>query len=254
MNGSISRRVLRVTEDNPLELDDTLAQEKRLRILVNGKEVLKLYCSPVMVRELVVGFFMTEGIIEGNWCAERMSIEYGEEIVVDIPSEGEVSLEGAAITSGCVGGVTFERKMDDEPLTDRIRIEKEKLRGLFSQFQKSSELYHLTGCIHSAAISDGENLIVVADDIGRHNAVDKVIGYCILEEIPLHDKIMLVSGRLSSEMATKCARWGIPVVVSRTAPTALAVDIAEKRGITMVGFMRGARFNIYSHPQRIVSN
>jgi FdhD protein len=92
----------------------------------------------------------------------------------------------------------------------------------------------------------------LAEDIGRHNAVDKVVGYCLLEGIPMQDKIILVSGRLSSEIATKCARWDIPIVVSRAAPTALAVDIAEKRGITMVGFMRGKRLNIYTHPERII--
>jgi FdhD protein len=110
----------------------------------------------------------------------------------------------------------------------------------------------MTGCIHSAAISDGQHILVVGEDIGRHNAVDKVTGYCFLEDIPLNDKIILVSGRLSSEMATKCSRWGIPIVVSRAAPTGLAIDIADKRGITMVGFMRGKRLNIYTNPHRIV--
>ena len=251
MNSYEKRRILRMTEGDHLELSDPVAIEKRLRILVNGKEVLRLYCTPTMVRELVVGFFMTEGIIKGNWCAERMTIQYDHEILVDIPSEGEVSLEGGAITSGCGGGVTFERNPENKPIEDNIRVERDGLRELFHKFQKSSELYKLTGCIHNAAISDGKNIIVLAEDIGRHNAVDKVIGYCILESVPFQGKIMLVSGRLSSEMASKCARWGIPVVVSRTAPTALAIDIAERRGITMIGFMRGTRCNSYTHPCRI---
>ena len=125
------------------------------------------------------------------------------------------------------------------------------MRELFHLYQKRSDLYNLTGCIHSAAITDGEHILVCAEDIGRHNAVDKVVGYCVLESISLDDKVILVSGRLSSEMATKCARWDIPIVVSRAAPTARAIDIAEKQGITMVGFMRGTRMNIYTHPERI---
>jgi FdhD protein len=232
-------------------IEDAVAEEKRLRILVNGREALKMYCSPIMVRELVVGFLMTEGIIKGDWCAERMSIQYDEDIIVDIPADGEVSLEGGAITSGCVGGMTFEKPLNEEPIQDSIRIEKDTLRELFQQFQKKSDLYNITGCIHSAAISDGGHILVCGEDIGRHNAVDKVIGYCVLEDISLQDKLILVSGRLSSEMATKCAKWGIPIVVSRAAPTALAIGIAEKRGITMVGFMRGKRLNIYTHPERI---
>jgi FdhD protein len=246
------KKIIKITETHNSHAEDIIAEERRLRISVNGKETLKLYCSPVMVRELVVGFFMTEGIIKGNWCMERMAVQYDHDILVDIPAEGEVSLEGGAITSGCVGGMTFERPLSGEMLKNGIRIDKDTLREIFHDFQKRSELYNMTGCIHSAAVSDGKHILVVAEDIGRHNAVDKVIGYCILENISLQDKIILVSGRLSSEMATKCARWDIPIVVSRAAPTALAVDIAEKRGITMVGFMRGKRLNIYTRPERIV--
>lgn len=252
MKGFKHKRITKITESHNSVIEDAVAEEKRLRILVNGKEALKMYCSPIMVRELVVGFFMTEGIISGDWCMERMSIQYEEDIIVDIPAEGEVNLEGGAITSGCVGGMTFERPLNEEPLQDRKRIEKDKLRELFQLYQKRSDLYNLTGCIHSAAISDGDHILVCGEDIGRHNAVDKVIGYCVLEDIPLSDKVILVSGRLSSEMATKCSRWGIPIVVSRAAPTALAIDIAEKSGITMVGFMRGKRLNIYTHPERII--
>ncbi len=246
------KKIIKITETHNSHAEDIIAEEKRLRISVNGKEALKLYCSPIMVRELVVGFLMTEGIIKGSWCAERMTIEYGDEILVDIPAEGEVSLEGATITSGCVGGVTFDRKPEGKILENGISIGIDKLREIFHEFQKKSDLYNQTGCIHSAAVSDGEYILVVAEDIGRHNAVDKVIGYCILENIPLKDKILFVSGRLSSEMASKCSRWEIPIVVSRAAPTALAVDIAEKRGITMVGFMRGKRLNIYTRPERII--
>jgi FdhD protein len=252
MKGYKKKKITKITETHNNEVEDAVAEEKRLRILINGKETLKMYCSPIMIRELVAGFLMTEGIIDGGWCAERMSIQYEEDIIVDIPAEGEVSLEGGAITSGCVGGVTFEKPLSNDVLKVNLTVEKETLRELFNQYQKRSELYNLTGCIHSAAITDGDYIIVCGEDIGRHNAVDKVIGYCVLEDIPLDDKIILVSGRLSSEMATKCARWGIPIVVSRAAPTARAIDIANKSGITMVGFMRGKRLNIYTHPERII--
>ena len=252
MKGYKHKKVTKITESHNNVMEDAVADEKRLRILFNGTESLKMYCSPIMIRELVVGFLMTEGIINGGLCAERMSIQYGEDIIVDVPVEGKVSLEGGAITSGCVGGMTFEKPLCDESIKDTVKIDKDGLRELFQQFQKRSDLYNLTGCIHSAAITDGDHLLVSAEDIGRHNAVDKVVGYCVLENISLEDKVILVSGRLSSEMATKCARWGIPIVVSRAAPTALAVDIADRRGITMVGFMRGKRLNIYTHPKRII--
>ena len=141
--------------------------------------------------------------------------------------------------------------MPEEMIKDDLRITPESLYAVFREFHDRSELYHITGCVHSAALSDGKNIIAFAEDIGRHNAIDKVIGYALLEGIDFSGKIMLASGRLSSEMASKCSVWGIPVIASRTAPTDKAVEIAEKRGMTLVGFVRSNRLNIYSHPQRI---
>jgi FdhD protein len=252
MDGFIKRKILKSTADSLEERDDLIAVEKRRRISVNGKEVLSLYCTPLMIRELVVGMFMTEDIIKGDWCAERISIKYGDDITVDIPAEGEASIEGGVITSGCIGGITFPKRLSLKKIDDPFNIQAEKLKDLFRDFQKSSKLYQMTGCVHSAALSDGEKILCLAEDIGRHNAVDKAIGYALIEKIPFAGKIMLASGRLSSEIVSKCARWGIPVVTSRTSPTSLALDIAEKSGITVVGFIRADRLNVYTNPQRVI--
>jgi FdhD protein len=249
---AVKRRICKHRDGDFEYTEDLVALEKKVRISVNGKEVLSLYCTPSMVKEFVVGFVMTEGIIRGSWCTERMNIEYGDEIAVDIPAEGDVSMEGKIFTSGCVGGITFERKDMQEPISDPFAVQKDDLRRLFGLFQSRSELYKLTGCIHSAALSDGRDILCFAEDIGRHNAVDKIIGFALIEQIPFAGKIMLASGRISSEISSKCSRWGIPVLATRTAPTNLALEIAEKRGVTIVGFMRGNRFNIYTHPERIL--
>jgi FdhD protein len=156
------------------------------------------------------------------------------------------------VTSGCAGGISFRRTPSKAALADFFSVNPETLKGLFRLFQERSSLYRLTGCVHSAALSDGASVLAFAEDIGRHNAVDKVIGRCLLEGIAFEGKVMLVSGRLSSEMASKCSRWGIPVVASRTAPTDLALRIAEESGITVVGFLRGDRMNVYTHPERVV--
>jgi FdhD protein len=251
MERAVRRRIRKHTDGSFDDMEDLVAIEKKVRISVNGKEIVSLYCTPHMVKELVVGLLMTEGIIRGNWCADRMSILYGDEILVDVPAEGEVVAEGKTITSGCVGGVTFEKKMDTEAITDPFTIDRNSLRHIFSDFQARSELYRLTGCIHSAALSDGKVILCFAEDIGRHNAVDKVIGYALLEQIRFSGKVLLASGRISSEISSKCSRWGIPILATRTAPTHLAVEIAEKRGVTIVGFVRGNRFNVYTHPERI---
>lgn len=252
MNASTKKTILKISGDSARETDDVIAVEKRLRISINGREIVSLYCTPVMIRELVVGMVMTEGIIKGEWCVDRMTIEYGEDVLAGIQAaEADVSEGRKIITSGCVGGVTFERKAESEKIKDDLRIDAEALLEIFREFHNRSELYHLTGCIHSAALSDGKNIIAFAEDIGRHNAIDKVIGYALLEELGFSGKIMLASGRLSSEMASKCSRWGIPIIASRTAPTDRAVEIAEKRGMTLVGFVRSNRLNVYTHPQRI---
>lgn len=251
METTARRKVCRHVDGSSEYVEDVVALEKKLRISVNGKEILRLYCTPHMVKELVVGLVMTEGIIPGKWCAERMSIEYGNEIAVDIPAEVEASAEGMTVTSGCVGGVTFEKKDRAAVVSDAFTIGKDSLRNVFRDFQARSELYKTTGCVHSAALSDGKVVLCFAEDIGRHNAVDKVIGYALLEEIAFSGKIMLASGRISSEISSKCARWGIPVLATRTAPTNLAVEIAERCGVTIVGFVRGNRFNVYTHPERI---
>lgn len=247
----VQKKILKVTGEGSREVLDDIALEKRLVLSINGREVLDLYCSPSMIRELVTGVIATEGIIGGEWCAERMSIEYGDEIKVDVPSEVDANMTRGTRTSGCIGGVTFTRDVIDGSVRHDDRISKQYLISLNNEFQRISEPYRLTGCIHSAALADEKRIIVHAEDIGRHNAVDKITGYCLLENISMDDKIMLVSGRLSSEMVMKCARWGVPFVASRTAPTVRAVDLAERAGVTLIGFLRDKRFNVYSRQDRI---
>jgi len=252
MKGSSKQKMLKYRDGGFEKVEDMLAVESRLSISVNGKEVLSLYCTPLMVRELAVGLIMTEGIA-GGLCTERMSIMYEEQSVrVEAHAEGEVRQEGGTVTSGCVGGLTFNKELSGAAKEDPFSIGAPELTELFRRFQRRSDLFNTTGCVHSAAISDGEDIMAFAEDIGRHNAVDKVIGYTILEGMDFRGKLMMASGRLSSEIIGKCAKWGLPMVVSRSAPTALAIRIAEENGITVVGFLRGERFNIYAHAHRII--
>ena len=244
-------KILRVKEDSVAEIDDFVAIEKRVRITVNGRHLLSLYCSPFMVREFVAGVIYNEGLITGGWCADRISMEYGAEIAADVPADGTVVEGEKTITSGCSGGVSFARPLPQDKLSDDTIFDFSRIRDLYHEFQKKSEGYKSTGGVHSAALADNNHILVFAEDIGRHNAVDKVIGYALLENILFPGKIMLASGRLSSEIVSKCARCGIPVIVSRAAPTSLAVEIADAAGLTLVGFVRGDRMNIYTGTQRI---
>jgi FdhD protein len=213
---------------------------------VNGRHLLSLIAA-FMVREFVVGVIHNEGDIR-RLVRGRISIEYGEECRC---AGGRRCGRGKTVTSGCAGGISFARPLPREKLSDDTVFDVARVRDLYRDFQKKSEGYKSTGGVHSAALADERHMLVFTEDIGRHNAVDKVIGYALLENIPLQGKIMLASGRLSSEIVSKCARCGIPAVVSRAAPTSLAVKIADAADITLIGFVRGNRMNIYTGRQRI---
>jgi FdhD protein len=245
----IKRKVIKRQGVSSEEIEDSIAVEKRLKVTINGKDFITLYCTPLMVKELITGLFLTEGIF--TKIPLEMSIVYGKEIIVDITSAGDFSKEDIT-TSRHVAGITLEKKRNLEKVRDDFSIGAEALWNVFEEFQNRSELFRLTGCFHIAALSDGERILAFAEDIGRHNAVDKVTGYSILNDISFKKKLMLVSCRLSSEIISKCSRWNIPIVASRAAPTNLAIEIAETSGITLIGFVRGERMNIYTNPQRIL--
>ncbi|MBM4135345.1 MAG: formate dehydrogenase accessory sulfurtransferase FdhD [Nitrospira sp.] len=252
MNPYIKKRILKKYSTVSEEIEDYIAVEKKLRVFVNEKEVISLYCTPLMLKELVTGLFLTEGILTEKPLPDEIKITYGDEIRVDIFVAGNLLTEGIP-TSRCLAGITFDKKRHFEKVQDNFSIPCEAIKSIFNEFQQKSEFFKLTGCFHSAALSDDKKILAFAEDIGRHNAVDKVIGYCILENIPFIEKMMVVSCRLSSEIVSKCSRWGIPIVASRAAATDLAIDIAEKSGITLIGFARGDRMNVYTNAQRIIS-
>jgi FdhD protein len=157
------------------------------------------------------------------------------------------------ILSGCGGSASF---IDPEKLP-KIESTLSVTPGLISLMTKKaldSELHRITGGIHVVALSGPEDIITVSEDIGRHNALDRIIGYALRQKIDLSQTFVIVSGRISSEMVRKCLVANIPVIVSRGATTTLAVDIAEKNGLTVVGFVRGMKMNVYTHPRRIVGN
>ncbi|GAQ95420.1 FdhD protein [Thermodesulfovibrio aggregans] len=247
-----NKKIVRVKQNEAIELDDSLAVEKKIKVYVNNEEVVSLSASPVQIKELVVGFLMTEDILKGDWCPEKITIdEDGKDIKARVELEGHVSFEGKTITSGCMSSVSF---LSDVKVTinDNLKISQNSIFRLFKEFQQRSTLYRTTGCIHAAALADENEILYIAEDVGRHNAVDKVIGWALLNRVDLKGKIILVSGRISSEMALKTAKWKIPIIVSRTAPTTLAVELAQKANLTLIGFLRGNRFNIYSNPERII--
>lgn len=245
------KKIIIFKSDSKQQIDDILAIEKKIKIFINDQEIVSLSASPIYVKELITGFLKTEEILKGDWCHEKISIyDNGKEIEVKVSLEGFVSLENKTITSGCMSSVSFITDLKSK-IEDDLKINPEKLFTLFKDFQTNSLLFKKTGCIHAAGLADENNILFIAEDVGRHNAVDKVIGWALLNKLSFKRKIMLVSGRISSEMVLKTAKWKIPMIVSRTAPTSLAVELADKVNLTIIGFLRGNRFNIYTSPERI---
>jgi len=161
------------------------------------------------------------------------------------------------ITSGCGRGASFYSAADAqgrEKVESKIKISTLEVLALANEFQHRSQIHRATGGVHSAALCDTRNIIVLSEDIGRHNAVDKIFGECILNDITTDDHIIITSGRVTSEILLKVAKRNIPIIISKCAPTNLGVRLAADLGVTLVGFVRGKRMNVYTHAERIATN
>jgi FdhD protein len=244
------KKIVRDRNNTFDETEDILAVEKRLRVYISGEEIISFYCTPALITELLTGFFFTQGLLNEKLSAGDLNIFFGDEIKVHVVTPSLVPEKGILIRH--LGGISIERIREFEKVTDQSFISAGALQVIFSEFQERSELFRLTGCFHSAAISDEKEILSFAEDVGRHNAVDKVIGSCILNDIPFAQKLLLVSCRISSEIVSKCLGCGIPFLASVAAPTDLAVDMAEKHGITLVGFVKPDRLNIYTNFEKII--
>jgi FdhD protein len=134
---------------------------------------------------------------------------------------------------------------------DRPKFPPEAIGRLVEMLFESQELYRETGGVHTSALSDGEKIVLVAEDIGRHNTLDKIAGLCLMNDTWPETRILITTGRISSEMLQKAARLSAPILISRTSPSSLSIEMAERYGITLIGYARTHRFNVYSNPQRV---
>jgi FdhD protein len=253
--------IYRVNRDSKQAGEDIVVKELPLTILLNGRELVTLLCSPANLKYLAIGFLLSEGLLHSRNDIKRI-IDDGKrgivrvETVTDLNGEEEQVFK-RIITPGCGRGAAFYSAADavgmNEVKSD-LQVNGAEILELMSHFQQRSETYRSTGGVHSAALCDKKNLNVFSEDIGRHNAIDKIFGQCIWEGISTNNQIILTSGRISSEIVIKIARNNVPVLASKSAPTDTAVKLADLLGITLIGFVRGMRMNVYSHHQRIVSD
>ena len=253
--------ILKLTERGSSSMEDVVARESPLTIIFNNQELVTLLCSPTNLRYLAVGFLFSEGLLKSKDEIKRIIVD-DQRGVVRVETEGAEELASAVlfkrfITSGCGRGASFYSATDAQgrvKVDSRVEISTLEVLALVNEFQHRSLIYRATGGVHSAALCDTRNIIVFSEDIGRHNAVDKIFGQCILDDIATDDHIIITSGRVSSEILLKVAKRNIPLIVSQSAPTNLGVRLAEDLGVTLVGFVRGKRMNVYTHAWRIATD
>lgn len=227
-------------------------REIPLAIFVNGQEWVTLMCSPHSLNTLVIGFLFSEKIICTTDNIAYMRI-CEEDRVAEVKLNSNVILPTRrVVSSGCGGGVGFKSSLESLPtLNSDLAIKPAQVTSLSKALVRSANFERPCGGTHISALSNGEGVLVIAEDIGRHNTLDRIKGECMLRGIPTENRIVVTSGRISSEMVLKAGRMAIPLLISRTTPTDQAVAFAERIGVTVVGYVRGTRMNIYSCPHRI---
>ena len=228
--------------------------ETPVSLTVNGEVWLTFMCTPVNLEAMAIGFLYNEGILEQmNDVADVRLCEHGDNVDVWLNREVEQPKSWRR-TSGCSGGLTAVEtlaRIDVSFDRDQPNFDAEKIGDLVEMLFESQELYRETGGVHTSALSDGEKIIFSAEDIGRHNTLDKLAGMCVMNNNFPETRILISTGRISSEMLQKAARLKAPILISRTSPSSLSIEMADLYGITLIGYARRHRFNVYSNGQRV---
>lgn len=232
-----------------------VTDEAPLRLHVNGREWATIMCTPREQDELALGFLRAEGVIQSLDDVRRVVIcPSGTCVEVWLKQDVEPPEPGRrVITSGCGGGLTFDDlSARSAPLNTTTRLTPERLFACMRELYQAAQLYAVTQGIHTSALTDGERLLLIAEDVGRHNTLDRLWGKAMKQGIATEGRILLATGRISSEMLSKAARMGVPIVASRTSPTSLSVKLGRAWNITVIGYVRRNSLRVYAAPERIV--
>lgn len=235
-------------------LDAETIVEAPVSLTVNGEAWITFMCTPTNLEAMAIGFLFNEGVIESMAeVADVRLCEHGDNIDVWI-NHATAQPRSWRRTSGCTGGVTAvdtlavpEVKFDPA----QPRLAPQDVGLLIDLLLESQELYRETGGVHTSMLTDGRRVVLAAEDIGRHNTLDKIAGLCMQQNAWPETRILITTGRISSEMLQKAARLGAPILMSRTSPSSLSIEMALRYGITLIGYARRHRFNVYSNSQRV---
>jgi FdhD protein len=253
--------ILRFTEEGGRNIEDVVAREFPVTLILNDQELVTVLCSPKNLEYLVVGFLSSEGLLKSKDEIKNIVVDDQRGVVrletVEDKGLAQDVLFKRLITSGCGRGASFYSAADatSQKVESQMEISPNEVFTLVNEFQHGSEIYLATHGVHSAALCDRKSILVFGEDIGRHNAIDKIFGKCLLEDIPTDDRVVITSGRISSEILHKVAKRGIPIIISISVPTNQGVRIADNLGITLIGSVRGKKkMNVYTNDWRIVTD
>lgn len=255
-----TQTVWRFADNRFEEKEDVVATEYPITVKVNGKELLTIVCTPEYIEDMVIGFLISERIIVNyvDITEIRMDDTLGIVFVETTRSFPFFEqLHNKRYITSCCGmsrqGFVFANDVltAKQMNTKNVTLSPDDCFNLMEKMNSNADLFMQTGGVHIAALCDTADFTLTRMDIGRHNALDKIYGHCLKNTIPVNDKVIVFSGRISSEILLKVAKIGCEIVLSKSAPTELAINLADELGITAVGFIRENSFNIYSHPDRI---
>lgn len=250
--------VIEKYDENGIELhEDFVIKEERVEFSLNGKKFLSVMCIALHQEAHIVGFLLSEAVIKE--LDDVKAIEVSDDglkvnVVANVSQEGYENLfKEKTLTSGCCVGVTgnAEKSFECAFVNTQYNVQASQILSSMRLFNQPSELFDNTGCVHKAQLILEDGSSYSTEDIGRHNAIDKVVGLAIMSKKDIKKSILYVSGRLSMEMVVKCVMHKIPIVVSKAAVTFQGIKAANEHGITLVGFARGNKMNIYTHSGRI---
>jgi FdhD protein len=251
--------ILRVIKESQKQVEDTVVTEFHLTIVLNNRELVTLLCSPAKLDFLTIGFLYSEGLINSKDIIKDIVLDPERGVInvttkEPVKSPEDILSRRIIASSGGKGASSLSAIHPQSRIDSQIHISPPEVLNLIQEFVHHSELFAATGGVHSAALCDTKAILVFSEDIGRHNAIDKVFGECVVKDIPTHDRLLITSGRVSSEILLKVAKRNIPILISKSAPTNLGVKLANDSGITLIGFVREKRMNVYTHTWRLVSH
>lgn len=252
-NGFVPTQLHAYRNDRWETADAAVVEERLISIFVNGEELATIMATPCDQAALALGFLANEGLITAREDVRVVHVCPSGTCVDVWLRTGEFKRpERRILTSGCGGGVTFtDLAARHAPIESDLRVAPQPLLDRLDELQRSAALYRQVGGVHACGLTDGVRLLVIAEDIGRHNTIDKVRGLCLLQDIDPRGRILLCTGRISSEMLGKARQMGVPIVGSRTSPTSLSVSLGRAWGLTVIGYMRRGHLKAYSCPERL---